>query len=70
MKDFTFKAERVQGKRMGKQQYLNNTRTHELMNNINQLFVKKVDIPRIYLGKHQTIETLINEETLLFARYL
>jgi len=70
MRDFTFKTERVQGKRMAKRQYLNNTKTHELMNNLNQLFEEKVEVPRIYLGETQKIETLINEETLLFARYL
>jgi len=70
VKDFVFKTERVQGKRIGKRQYLNNSRTHDLMNKINLLFEKKVEIPRIYMGKKQTIETLINEEALLFARYL
>lgn len=29
-----------------------------------------VDIPRIKVGERQTIETLINEEALLFAKYL
>jgi hypothetical protein len=29
-----------------------------------------VEIPRIRVGKKQTIETLINEEALLFAKYL
>jgi len=29
-----------------------------------------VDIPRIKVGKKQTVETLINEEALLFARFL
>ena len=30
----------------------------------------KVEIPMIKLGKKQEIETLINEEALLFAKYL
>jgi hypothetical protein len=29
-----------------------------------------VDIPRIKIGKKQRIETLINEEALLLAKYL
>jgi hypothetical protein len=29
-----------------------------------------VEIPRIKVGEKQTIETLINEEALLFAKYL
>ena len=69
-KDFIFKTEIVKGKRMAKRQYLNSAKTQELMNKVNQLFEKKVEIPRIYLGKKQIIGTLINEETLLFARYL
>ena len=31
---------------------------------------KTVDIPRINVGKKQTVETLVNEEALLFAKYL
>jgi len=30
----------------------------------------KVDIPRIMHGQRQSVGTLINEETLLFAKYL
>ena len=33
-------------------------------------FESKVEIPRIKHGKKQTLETLINEEALLFAKYL
>jgi CRISPR/Cas system-associated endonuclease Cas1 len=69
MKDFTFKIE-ARGKRLAKRQYLNNAKTRELMTKINVLSEKKVEIPRIYLGKKQTVETLINEEALLFARFL
>jgi hypothetical protein len=32
-------------------------------------FESFVEIPRIKVGERQTIETLINEETLLFAEY-
>ncbi len=40
------------------------------MNKINQLFERKVEVPRIFLGKKQALETLINEEAILFAGYL
>lgn len=40
------------------------------MREINQLFEKKVEVPRIYLGKKQTVETLINEEALLLASFI
>jgi hypothetical protein len=33
-------------------------------------FKSKVEVPRIKHGKRQTIETLINEEALLFAKFL
>ena len=40
------------------------------MTKLEVFFELKVEIPRIKVGKRQTLETLINEETLLFARYL
>ena len=40
------------------------------MKEIDQLFKRKMEVPRVYFGKRQTIETLINEEVLMFARYL
>jgi hypothetical protein len=40
------------------------------MRKISFLIEFKVQIPRIKHGYQQTIETLINEEALLFAKYL
>jgi hypothetical protein len=40
------------------------------MNKLEMVFESKVDIPRIKVGLKQTIETLISEEALLFAKYL
>jgi len=37
---------------------------------LNNLFEKTVEIPRIKHGYKQTIDTLISEEALLFAKYL
>ena len=34
------------------------------------VFELTVEIPRIKIGDLQTLETLINEEALLFAKYL
>jgi CRISPR/Cas system-associated endonuclease Cas1 len=45
-------------------------KTKELTQKLNQLFETKVDIPQIKHGKSQTIETLINEEAYLLAKYL
>ncbi len=40
------------------------------MKKLNAFFESTVEIPRIKVGKKQTIETLISEEALLFADYL
>ena len=40
------------------------------MKKLSVYFEYKVDVPRIKFGKTQTIETLINEEALLFAKFL
>ena len=37
---------------------------------LNQFFDSRVEIPRIRVGEGQTIETLINEESLLLAKSL
>jgi len=41
-----------------------------LAEGLNALFERTVEIPRIKVGKRQTLETLICEEALLFAQYL
>jgi hypothetical protein len=40
------------------------------MNCLDGFFETTIDISRIKVGKRQTLETLINEEALLFAKYL
>jgi hypothetical protein len=45
-------------------------KTKEFSDNLNNYFENLVDIPRIKFGNRQTIETLINEECLLFEKYL
>jgi len=69
-KDFTLKTERLSRNKKAKREYLNEPKTTDLMKKLNAYFESKVDIPRIKFGKTQTIETLINEETFLFAKYL
>jgi len=69
-KDFTTKAESVSRKRKGKREYLNNYQTRDLMKCLHKYFEIEVEIPRIKIGKKQTIETLINEEALLLAKFL
>ena len=69
-KDFTTKIESMSRKRMGKREYLNDTETRRMMKELEKYFALRVDIPLIRHGKRQRIETLINEEALLLARYL
>jgi len=40
------------------------------MKSLYRYFEREVEVPRIRIGKRQTIETLINEETLLIAKYI
>jgi hypothetical protein len=54
----------------GKHEYLNNAETRRMMNELKGFFESKVEIPLIRHGKKQRIETLINEEALLLAKYL
>jgi hypothetical protein len=42
----------------------------ELMKEFYAYLEGKVEVPRIRHGKRQTLETLINEEALLLAKYL
>ena len=40
------------------------------MKKINKFLELTIEIPRIKVGKKQTVETLINEEALRFAKYI
>jgi CRISPR-associated protein Cas1 len=68
--DFILKTENLSNRKIGKRQYLNGLKTKDLLRSLNEYFSMKVEIPRIRYGKSQEIETLINEEALLFAQYL
>jgi hypothetical protein len=64
------KTESASRKRKGKRQCLNNVQTRDLMKRLYQYFEMEVEVPRIRIGKRQTIETLINEEALLLAKFV
>jgi len=40
------------------------------MRSLNDYFLTEVKIPRYRMDKRQELETLINEEAMLFAKYL
>jgi CRISPR-associated endonuclease Cas1 len=69
-KDFTTKTERVSRKRKGKREYLNDLQTRHLMKELDIFFESIIEVPRIKVGNRQTIETVINEEALLLAKFL
>lgn len=69
-RDFVVKGERTTRKRWGKREYLNRSKTRELEQGLEELFRSMVEVPRIRHGSRQTLETLINEEALLLAKYL
>jgi CRISPR-associated protein Cas1 len=69
-RDFMVKRESVSRKRKGKREYLNDAETRRMMKELQGFFESKVEIPLLRHGKRQRIETLINEEALLLAKYL
>jgi hypothetical protein len=42
----------------------------EMMRELNDYFDTKIELPLIRYGKRQRIETLINEEALLLAKFI
>jgi len=69
-KDFGMKHEDYSSNRKGEREYLNKGLAKDMMNKLNFFFESTIQIPRVKHGNKQTVETLINEETMLFARYL
>jgi len=63
----TVKPERLLRKRIGNREYLNDADIVGFMWALNQYFESMVEIPRIGVGKRQTIETLMNEEAPLLT---
>jgi len=68
-KDFEARTETFNDKR-GKRIYLSRSKTKKLTKELHDFFRRKVKIPRIRRGTKQEIESLINEEALLLAKYL
>ena len=60
----------MSGQKKGKREYLNDDETRDFTAKLNNCFETLVEIPRIKVGNKQKIVTLINEEALLFAKYL
>ena len=69
-KDFVVVTDFMMRLKMGKRIHLSEYETDNLADGLNSLFKRKVEIPRTRFGKKQTIDTLMNEEALLFAKFL
>jgi len=69
-RDFTFKTERMSTQKKGKREYLDDVETRDFTTKLDNYFETTIEIPRIRVGDRQTIDTLISEEVLLFAKYL
>jgi CRISPR/Cas system-associated endonuclease Cas1 len=69
-RDFILKKEDFSSKRKGKREYLSDSKTGDFMKGLNEYFQTEVKIPRYRMGKKQELETLINEEAMLFAKFL
>jgi CRISP-associated protein Cas1 len=69
-RDFITKTEISNKRRRGKREYLNDSETKEFLHELNSFFESMLKVKRIRQGEQQTIETLINEEALLFAKFL
>ena len=68
--DFITKEVQASKSRKGKREDLNDTKTREMMRELQDFFETKIEIPLIRYGKRQRIETLVNEEALLLAKYI
>ena len=69
-KDFVLVTDFMMHLKMGKRIHLCEYETNELAEDLNGLFDRVVEIPRMRHGSKQTLDTLINEEAFLLARYL
>jgi len=69
-RDFKMKTESASHRKKGKREYLTDSETKPMLDELNKFFETRVEVKRIRNGEHQTLETLINEETLLFAKYI
>jgi CRISPR-associated protein Cas1 len=68
--DFVLVTDFMMRLRMGKRIHLCEFEANNLAEGLNEFFERKVEIPRMRHGTSQTLDTLINEEALLFAQHL
>jgi len=69
-KDFVVVTDFMMRLKMGKRIHLCEYEADSLAEGLNSLFNRYFEIPRIKHGKRQTVDTLINEEAMLLAKFL
>jgi CRISPR-associated protein Cas1 len=69
-RDLVLKDADYSTNKKGKREYLNKEKNSDFIKKLNKHFTSIVEVPRMRVGERQEIETLINEEALLFAKYL
>lgn len=69
-KDFVLVTDFMMHLKMGKKIHLKEYETDSLADDLNAFFDRFVNVERIKVGNRQTIDTLVSEEALLFAKYL
>ncbi len=69
-KNFVLVTDFMMRLRMGKRIHLCEFEADDLADGLNNLFNREVEISRIRHGKKQMLDTLINKEAFLLARYL
>jgi CRISPR-associated protein Cas1 len=69
-RDIVLKEEDYSRNKKGKREYLKKQENSDFIKKLNKHFTSIVEVPRIRVGERQEVETLINEEAFLFAKYL
>lgn len=69
-KDFVVVTDFMMRLKMGKRVHLCEYEADSLTEDLSGLFERLVEVPRMNRGIRQTLDSLISEEALLFAKYL
>ena len=69
-REFVLKNEDFSVNKKGKREYLKHQQNEGFIRELNKHFTSYVNVSRIKIGERQEIESLINEEAFLFAKYL
>jgi CRISPR-associated protein Cas1 len=69
-RNFILQGENFSSNKKGKREYLQKDLAKDMMRKLNAFFETTVEIPRVKHGNKQQLESLLNEESLILAKYL